>query len=62
MRPFGVVEPDPVVDYAFGLEAVLQFEQIDGLLPEGSPESLDEYIVEIPASSIHGVFYLASVS
>ena len=29
MRPLGVVEADPVFDHLFGLEAVLQFMQID---------------------------------
>ena len=32
--PFRVVEPNPVLDNAFGLEAVLQFMQIDGPLFE----------------------------
>jgi len=30
--PFSIVEADPVFDHAFGLEAVLQFVEINGLL------------------------------
>lgn len=58
MVSLSVVEPDPVVDGAFDLEAGLEFMQIDGLLLEGSPQPFDEYIVEIPTSSVHGYFDL----
>lgn len=53
MWPLSVVKPDPVVDDAFGLEAVLQFVQIDSLLLEGPPEPFDEDIVEVSSSAIH---------
>ena len=56
MWPFSIVEADPVFDHAFGLEAVLQFVQIDGLLFERPPQPFDEDIVEIPAPSIHRDF------
>ena len=45
MGPLKVVEPNPVFDHAFGLEPVLQFVQIDGLLFERPPQPFDEYIV-----------------
>lgn len=53
MGALGVVELDPVFDDAFGLEPVLQFVQIDGLLFERPPQPFDEDIVEIPAPSVH---------
>lgn len=53
VRPLGIVEPDPVVDDAFGFEAVLQFVQINGLLLEGSPQALDEDIVEVSPPTIY---------
>lgn len=40
--PLGVVKSDPVVDDAFGLEPVLQFIQINGLLLQRTPQSLNE--------------------
>ncbi len=49
MWPLSVVKSDPAVDDAFGLEAVLQFVQVDSLLLEGSPEPFDEDIVRCPA-------------
>ena len=56
MRPLGVVEPDPVVDDPFGLEAVGDFVQIDGLLLQGPPEPLDEDVVQIATAPIHRDF------
>ena len=61
MWPLSVVKSDLAVDDAFGLEAVLQFMQVDSLLLEGSPEPFDEDIVEItPPPSIE-ILILASV-
>jgi hypothetical protein len=54
----GVAKSDPVVDDAFGLEAVLQFAQVGGLLLEGSPQSFNEDVVEIPPTTIHRDFDL----
>jgi hypothetical protein len=48
-----VVKSDPVVDDAFGLEAVLQFVQICCLLLEGSPQAFDEDVIQISASPIY---------
>lgn len=45
VRPLIVVKFDPVVYDAFGLEAVLQFVKVDGLLFQGSPEPFDEDVV-----------------
>ena len=53
MWPLSVVKSDLAVDDAFGLEAVLQFMQVDSLLLEGSPEPFDEDIVEITPPPIH---------
>ncbi|MGO4917323.1 hypothetical protein [Pseudogemmobacter sp. W21_MBD1_M6] len=59
--PRGVVEPDSGVDDPFGLEPVVQFVQIDGLLFERSPQSLDEDVVEIPAATVHRDFDLGVI-
>lgn len=56
MRVFAVVEPYPVIDDPLGLEAVSDFVQIDGLLLQGSPEPLDEDVVQIAAPPIHRDF------
>ena len=40
MGPFGVVEVDPLCNDPFGLEAVGQFMQVDGLIFERAPETL----------------------
>ena len=56
MGPLRVVEPNPVFDHAFSLEPVLQFVQIDGFLFERPPQPFDEYVVEIPAPSVHRDF------
>ena len=50
MRPFAVVEPYPVIDDPLGLEAVIDFVQIDCLLLQGSPEPLDEDVDPLPSS------------
>lgn len=49
MRPFTVVEPDPVIDYPLGLEIVIDLVQINCPLLQGSPEKLDENVVQIVA-------------
>lgn len=51
--PLSVVKSDPAVDDAFGLEAVLQFVQLDGLLLQGPPQTLDKYVVEVSPPTIH---------
>ena len=48
-----IVEVDPFFDGAFGLEPVLQFMQVYGLLLQRPPQPFDENIVEIPAAPIH---------
>lgn len=52
MRSLGVVEFEPLVDDAFGLESVPQFVQIDGLLFKGPPQPFDEDVVEVSPPSI----------
>ena len=47
VRPLGVVELDPVIDGPFCLEPVSDFVQADGFLLEGSPEPVEEDVVEI---------------
>ena len=41
MWAFGVVKSNPFLDDPFGVKAVCDFVQIDGLLFEGPPEALD---------------------
>ena len=53
VRPLVVVELDPVIDDPFCLEPVSDFVQVDGFLLEGSPEPLDEDVVEITTAPIH---------
>ena len=47
MRTLGVVEGHPVFDDSSGLEAVLDFFEIDGLLLEAAPQPFDEDVVEV---------------
>ena len=42
MGPLGVVEVDPFADNPFGLEAIRQFVEVNRLVFERPPESLDE--------------------
>jgi hypothetical protein len=56
VRAFAVVEPYPVIDDPLGLDAVSDFVQVDGLLLQGSPEPLDEDVVQIAAPPIHRDF------
>lgn len=57
MRPLSVVEADPIiVNDPFGLEAIGYFMQVDSLLLEGSPEPLDEDVVQIAPPPIHRYF------
>ena len=51
-----VIESEPVVSDAFGLEAVLQSVQIDCLLLERSTGPFEEDIVQIAAPPIHRDF------
>ena len=52
MRPLSVIEADPVVNDPFGLEAVGDFMEINGLLLQGTPEPFDEDVVEIAPAPI----------
>ena len=52
MWSFFVVEFNPVINDTFGFEAVVQLVQIDRLLFQGSPETFNEDVVEIPTSTI----------
>ena len=54
MRPLGVVEVDPLADHPFGLEAVGQLKQVDGLVFERAPQAFDKDVVHAPAPPIHG--------
>nr|WP_235851896.1 hypothetical protein [Litorivita pollutaquae] len=56
VRSISIVENDPVVDGAFGLEPILQFMQRNRLLLEGSPEPFDEDVVQVSAAPIHRDF------
>ncbi len=54
MGPFGVVEADPLADDPFGLEAVRQLVQVDRLVFERAPQTLDEDVVHAAAPAVHG--------
>ena len=56
MRALRVVEPDPVIDDPFCLEAVSDFMQIDGLLFQRPPQPFDEDVVQIATPPIHRDF------
>ena len=56
MRPLCVVKADLVVDDLFGLKAIVDLVQIHCLLLQGSPEPLDEDVVQIAAAPIHRIF------
>ena len=58
MRPVAVVVIDPATDAAPSLGAGFECVQIDALVLQGSPEPLDEPIVNPAASSVHGDFDL----
>ena len=53
MRPFAVVEDDPLIDDPLGLKAVGYVVQIHSLLLQRPPEPFDEDIVQIPAAPLH---------
>ena len=53
MGTFGVVEAHPVFDDTPGLVAILDFFEIDGFLFQGSPQAINEDVVEVSAKSIH---------
>ena len=50
---FTVVEADPLVDEAPGLEAVGKLVQIDSLVFERAPQPLDEDVVQATAPAVH---------
>ena len=53
VRSLGIIEADPVINDQFGLEAVSNFMQVNGLLFKGTPEPFDEDVVQVAASAIH---------
>lgn len=53
MWELGVAERHPVADPASGLEAVINFFEIGGLLFQGPPEPLDQDVVNAAAVPIH---------
>ena len=53
IRPFAVVEDDPLIDDPLGLKAVGYVVQIHSLLLQRPPEPFDEDIVQIPAAPLH---------
>ena len=53
VRALRVVEPNPVIDDPFCLEAVGDFMQVNGLLFQRPPQPFDEDVVEIAAPPIH---------
>jgi len=54
VRPLGIVELDPRADDALGREAIRHLVQVDGLVFQRSPETLDEDVVQAPAPPVHG--------
>ena len=54
MGPLGVVEPDPFADDPLGVEAVGQLVQVNRLVLERAPQSLNEDVVHAPAAPVHG--------
>ena len=54
MGPLGVVEVDPFADDPFGLEAIGQFVEVNRLVFERPPESLDEDVIHAAAPAVHG--------
>lgn len=55
MGPLGVVERYPILDHAPGLEAIIDLFEIDRFLLQAPPQSLNEDVVEVSASTIHRV-------
>ncbi len=53
MRALRVIEPDPVIDDPFCVEAVSDFMEIDGLLFQWPPQPFNEDVVKISAPTIH---------
>ena len=53
MGPLGIVEVDPLADNPVRLEAVGQLVQISRLVFERPPQTFDEDVVHVPASSVH---------
>ncbi|MDE0993548.1 MAG: hypothetical protein OSA23_10305 [Rhodospirillales bacterium] len=48
-----VIKADPAINDPFGLAAVSDFMQVNGLLFEGTPDPFDEDVVQVAASAIH---------
>ena len=53
MGPLGVVECHPVFDDTPGLEAAIDFLEIDRLLFQAAPQPFDNDTVQIAAPPIH---------
>ena len=58
MRADRVVEADPFLDNPAGCEAVRELVQVDRFLLQGSPQPLDEDVVEVSPASVHGYLHL----
>ena len=58
MRPIFVVIPQPVRDGLTRLTPILEFVQIDTLVFERAPQTLDEDVVPPSALAVHGDLYL----
>jgi hypothetical protein len=52
VRALGQIEPEPIIDDLLCLEPIGDFGQIDRLLFQGSPQSLDEDVVQATSSAI----------
>ena len=50
----GVVKDHPVLDDAAGLEAIVDFFKVDGLLLQAAPQSFDEDVIKVAPAPVHG--------
>ena len=53
VRAVAVVECEPFINHPFGHKPICQFAQIDSLLFQGSPEPLNEDVVEISPAPVY---------
>jgi len=53
VRSRGVIRAVPSINDLFGLKAVGDFRQVNGLVFEGTPKPFDEDVVQGAASAIH---------
>ncbi|CDH44835.1 hypothetical protein BN874_1920002 [Candidatus Contendobacter odensis Run_B_J11] len=54
VRPRVIVECDPAGDTFPGLASGIEGVQVDALVFQGTPETLDEHVVAPPAAPVHG--------